>query len=79
VSDHQGIRVIFGDGGRFVLRKSGTGTTGATLRLYLEALEQDPAKLDQDPQEALGAIILAAKDIVQLEELTGRNKPDVIT
>jgi len=79
VSNHQGIRVIFGDGGRFVLRKSGTGTTGATLRLYLEALEQDPDKLDQDPQEALSAIIAAAAEIIALEALTGRSKPDVIT
>lgn len=79
VSHHQGIRVLFGDGGRFVLRKSGTGTTGATLRLYLEALEQDPAKLDQDPQAALAAIIAAAHDIIGLRAHTGRTKPDVIT
>lgn len=79
VSHHQGIRVIFGDDGRFVLRKSGTGTTGATLRLYLEALEQDPAKLDQDPQVALGAIIAAADEIIGLKAATGRTKPDVIT
>ncbi len=79
VSNHQGIRVIFGDGGRFVLRKSGTGTTGATLRLYLEALEQDPAKLNQDPQVALGGIIAAAHEIIDLKGTTGREKPDVIT
>ena len=79
VSNHQGIRVIFGDGGRFVLRKSGTGTTGATLRLYLEALEQDPEKLDQDPQKALGAIIAAAHEIIDLKGTTGRDTPDVIT
>ena len=79
VSHHQGIRVIFGDGGRFVLRKSGTGTTGATLRLYLEALEQDPDKLAQDPQAALGGIIAAAHEIIDLKGTTGREKPDVIT
>lgn len=79
VSHHQGIRVLFGDGGRFVLRKSGTGTTGATLRLYLEALEQDPDKLHQDPQTALAAIIAAAHDIIGLATHTGRTKPDVIT
>ena len=79
VSHHQGIRVLFGDDGRFVLRKSGTGTSGATLRLYLEALEQDPAKLDQDPQNALGAIIAAADEIIGLKAATGRTKPDVIT
>ena len=79
VSHHQGLRVLFGDGGRFVLRKSGTGTTGATLRLYLEALEQNPDKLDQDPQEALAAIISAAQEIIGLAAHTGRTKPDVIT
>ncbi len=79
VSNHQGIRVIFGDGGRFVLRKSGTGTTGATLRLYLEALEQDPEKLAQDPQEALAEIIAAAHEIIDLKGTTGRDTPDVIT
>ncbi|MEL6571167.1 MAG: alpha-D-glucose phosphate-specific phosphoglucomutase [Pseudomonadota bacterium] len=79
VSNHQGIRVIFGDGGRFVLRKSGTGTTGATLRLYLEALEQDAEKLAQDPQEALAEIIAAAHEIIDLKGTTGREKPDVIT
>ncbi len=79
VSHHQGIRVMFGDDGRFVLRKSGTGTTGATLRLYLEALEQDPAKLDQDPQDALADIITAAHAIIGLAAATGRTKPDVVT
>ncbi len=79
VSNHQGIRVIFGDGGRFVLRKSGTGTTGATLRLYLEALEQDAAKLAQDPQKALAGIIAAAHEIIDLKGATGRDTPDVIT
>jgi len=79
VSHHQGIRVIFGDGGRFVLRKSGTGTTGATLRLYLEALEQDPAQFDKDPQEALAEIIAAAHEIIDLKGTTGRDTPDVIT
>lgn len=79
VSHHQGIRVLFGEGGRFVLRKSGTGTTGATLRLYLEALEEDPDKLDQDPQAALSAIVAAAHEIIELAQHTGRTKPDVIT
>lgn len=79
VSNHQGIRVLFGDGGRFVLRKSGTGTTGATLRLYLEALEQDADKLAQDPQAALAGIIAAAHEIIDLKGTTGRDKPDVVT
>ncbi|MCK0120665.1 alpha-D-glucose phosphate-specific phosphoglucomutase [Loktanella sp. F6476L] len=79
VSHQQGLRVMFGDGTRFVLRKSGTGTTGATLRLYLEALEEDPAKLDQDAQAALADVIAAAHAILGMEAATGRSKPDVIT
>ena len=79
VSDQQGLRVMFGDGTRFALRKSGTGTTGATLRLYLEALEEDPARFDQDPQAALADVISAAHDILGLQDGLGRVKPDVIT
>lgn len=79
VSHQQGLRVMFGDGTRFVLRKSGTGTTGATLRLYLEALEEDPAKLDQDAQAALADVIAAAHEILGMQAATGRTKPDVIT
>lgn len=79
VSDQQGLRVMFGDGTRFALRKSGTGTTGATLRLYLEALEEDPARFDQDPQVALAAVINAAHEILGLQDGLGRITPDVIT
>ncbi|SEN40045.1 phosphoglucomutase [Loktanella fryxellensis] len=79
VSEHQGIRVIFDDGARFVIRLSGTGTSGATLRLYLEALELDPANFDHDPQQALAGIIAAAEDIAQIRARTGRSGPDVTT
>ena len=79
VSEHQGVRVIFEGGARFVIRLSGTGTSGATMRLYLEALETDPAKFDQDPQLALSAIVTAAHEIAQINALTGRDKPDVTT
>ena len=79
VSEHQGIRVIFDDGARFVIRLSGTGTSGATLRLYLEALELDPANFDRDPQEALSGIIAAAEEIAQIKARTGRDGPDVTT
>lgn len=78
-SSAQGLRIGFGDGARAVLRLSGTGTVGATIRLYLETLETDPARLDRDPQEALGAVISAAHEIARIEEFTGRTTPDVIT
>lgn len=79
VSDHQGIRVIFDDDARFVIRLSGTGTSGATLRLYLESLELDPANFDQNPQVALAGIIAAAEEIAQIRARTGRTGPDVTT
>ncbi|MCB5200790.1 alpha-D-glucose phosphate-specific phosphoglucomutase [Loktanella sp. TSTF-M6] len=79
VSAQQGIRVLFDGGARFVIRLSGTGTSGATIRLYLESLETDPANFDQDPQDALRWIILAAEDIAGIRARTGKSGPDVTT
>jgi phosphoglucomutase len=79
IATGQGIRVMFEGDARLVLRMSGTGTTGATLRLYLERLETDAAQLTQDPQLALGLIIAAAEEIVGFLARLGREKPDVIT
>ncbi len=78
-SEHQGLIVAFTSGARFVLRLSGTGTVGATLRLYLEAVETDPGALAQDAQEALAPVIAAAQTITKLAYHTGRTAPDVIT
>lgn len=78
-SSGQGIRVYFEGGGRAVFRLSGTGTDGATLRVYLEQLETDPGALDQDPQEALAGIIAAADTLAEIKARTGRDGPDVIT
>ncbi|MGR3466083.1 alpha-D-glucose phosphate-specific phosphoglucomutase [Limimaricola sp.] len=75
----QGLRVGFEDGSRVVFRLSGTGTEGATLRVYLEALETDPAKSDRDPQEALKPVIAAADEIAGIKTHTGRDAPNVIT
>ncbi|MEL7299533.1 MAG: alpha-D-glucose phosphate-specific phosphoglucomutase [Pseudomonadota bacterium] len=75
----QGIRIFFSGGGRVVFRLSGTGTQGATLRVYLERLETDPAELHRDPQEALAPIIAAADAIAGISARTGRSAPDVIT
>ena len=78
-SESQGIRIFFEGGGRVVFRLSGTGTQGATLRVYLEMLETDPAQLHHDPQDALAPIIAAAQAVAGIEERTGRSAPDVIT
>ena len=79
VSEHQGIRVGFEDGSRIVFRLSGTGTVGATLRLYLESYQPDPARQGLDPQVALQPLIAIAERLAQIREFTGRETPDVIT
>ena len=79
VSSKQGIRVIFTDGSRIVYRLSGTGTEGATLRVYIERYEQDPAKHDLDAQEALADLIILAGQLSEISPRTGRAQPTVIT
>ena len=79
VSKNQGLRIIFDDGSRIVYRLSGTGTTGSTLRVYIERYEADPAKLAQDTQTALADLIKTAGDLAELGQRTGREHPDVIT
>jgi len=79
VSEHQGIRVMFEGGARVVFRLSGTGTSGATLRVYMEHYEPDAAKHGIDTQEALADLIAAAEDIAGIRKHTGRDKPSVIT
>jgi phosphoglucomutase len=79
VSNNQGIRILFTDGSRIVFRLSGTGTEGATLRIYLEAYEPDSTKHHLDAQVALAEMIQIALQISQLVEKTGRVAPTVIT
>jgi phosphoglucomutase len=79
VSERQGIRVGFEDGSRIVFRLSGTGTVGATLRLYLESYEPDAARQGLDPQEALATLIAIAERLARIREFTGRETPDVVT
>ncbi|MES2667995.1 MAG: alpha-D-glucose phosphate-specific phosphoglucomutase [Pseudomonadota bacterium] len=79
VSKAQGVRILFGGGARIVLRLSGTGTEGATLRLYLERYEAGPDGLHHDPQEALAPVIRAAHDLAGITSYTGRTAPDVVT
>ena len=78
-SEHQGIRVMFEGGSRIVFRLSGTGTSGATLRVYMERYEPDKKRHDLDTQVALADLIAAADDIAGIKSHTGRNKPSVIT
>jgi phosphoglucomutase len=79
VSERQGIRILFEGGARIVYRLSGTGTEGATLRVYLEAYEPDPARHDQDPQVALQPLIRIGDQVAGIRERTGRDAPSVIT
>ncbi|WP_341366762.1 alpha-D-glucose phosphate-specific phosphoglucomutase [Yoonia sp. BS5-3] len=75
----QGIRIGFAGDARVVFRLSGTGTQGATLRVYLELLETDSAKLDMPAETALAAVIAAAEQIAEIKAHTGRDAPDVKT
>ncbi|MDD8024660.1 MAG: alpha-D-glucose phosphate-specific phosphoglucomutase [Paracoccaceae bacterium] len=79
VSAQQGFRILFEGGSRVVLRLSGTGTEGATLRVYLERYVPGPDGLGEDPQTALAPIIAATEEIVGISARTGRQGPDVIT
>ncbi|MFO1142246.1 MAG: alpha-D-glucose phosphate-specific phosphoglucomutase [Amaricoccus sp.] len=79
VSARQGIRVMFEGGSRVVFRLSGTGTSGATLRVYIERYEDDPKKLGLETSTALADLIRAAEEVAGIEAHTGRVKPDVIT
>lgn len=79
VSRGQGLRVVFEGGSRLVLRLSGTGTEGATLRLYLERYAAGPEGLDEEVQEALAPMIRAAEELAAIRAATGRVGPDVVT
>ncbi len=78
-SSGQGIRIMLAGEARIVLRLSGTGTSGATLRVYIEKLESDPALQGQDPQVALQDLIALADNIAGIGRHTGRSAPSVIT
>ena len=79
VSTRQGVRIMFTDGSRIVFRLSGTGTGGATLRIYLESFEPDASKHHMDAQQLLAPLIAIASHISELRERTGREQPTVIT
>jgi len=79
VSKNQGVRFIFEDGSRFVFRLSGTGSAGATIRMYLEKYESPSGDLGKDPFEVVKPIAEIALSISKLREVTGRDTPHVIT
>ena len=79
VTKGQGLRILLNDGSRVVLRLSGTGTKGATLRVYLESYVPSTGDLDQDPQIALGEMIDAINQLAEITVRTGMNRPTVIT
>ena len=79
LTEAQGVRVGFSDGSRFVMRLSGTGTQGATLRVYLERFVDRSGDHSQDVQAALAPVIAAAEDIAEITKHTGRSRADVIT
>lgn len=79
ISANQGIRIGFSNGSRIIFRLSGTGTVGATLRIYVEKYERDVAKLEQDSAEALAELVEIAEILCEVKKRTGRTEPNVIT
>ena len=79
VTQGQGLRLLLEDGSRVVIRLSGTGTKGATIRVYLESYVPSSGDLNQDPQIALGEMIRAINDLAEIEQRTGMKQPTVIT
>ena len=79
VTEGQGLRLLLENGSRVVIRLSGTGTKGATIRVYLESYVPSSGDLNQDPQIALGEMIRAINDLAEIEQRTGMDRPTVIT
>jgi len=79
VTQNQGIRIFFREGGRAVYRLSGTGTSGATLRVYLETFEPDPGRHGLPPAQVLAPVAASADAIAELARRTGRTSPSVVT
>jgi phosphoglucomutase len=73
------LRILFADGSRIVFRLSGTGTAGATIRIYIERFEPDPARHEQETQAALADLVALAGELSAIRRHTGRDAPTVIT
>ena len=78
-TSRQGICITFRDGARVVVRLSGTGTEGATMRVYLERFEADPARQSQETQSALADVVAVLEEVAGIRRRTGRTAPDVIS
>jgi phosphoglucomutase len=79
IASKQGVRIVMLDGSRIVFRLSGTGTEGATIRVYLERYEADPARHGLETQQALSSLVAIADGVSELRQRTGRQQPSVIT
>ncbi|MCJ2075020.1 alpha-D-glucose phosphate-specific phosphoglucomutase [Methylobacterium sp. E-016] len=79
VSERQGIRVTFAEDARIVYRLSGTGTAGATLRVYIERYEGAPDRLERPVAAVLAPLVAVARELAEIEALTGRAEPSVVT
>ena len=78
-TDNQGIRILFESGSRIVYRLSGTGTVGATLRVYIERYEPAEGNLHQETAQAIADLVSVSKSLASINRFTGRSEPDVIT
>jgi phosphoglucomutase len=76
---HQGVRILLDDGARLIYRLSGTGTAGATLRVYLERYEAEPVRQYLETQASLTDLVGLSKELAEIKRFTGRNQPSVIT
>jgi len=79
MTERQGIRLLFADGSRIVVRLSGTGSSGATVRIYVDSYEKDENILLEDAQVVLAPLINIALDVTEIRVHTGRDAPTVIT
>ena len=79
VAEHQGVRLLLSGGGRIVFRLSGTGTAGATLRVYIERYEADPARHDEETQAALASLLAAADEVAGIRARLGVSGPTTVT
>ena len=79
LAEQQGIRIVFSDQARIIYRLSGTGTQGATLRVYLERFEQDPSRQGLPTQDALAHLAAIAEKIGRVQQTTGRSSPSLVT
>ena len=78
-AQRQGVRIVLTDGSRIVFRLSGTGTEGATLRVYLERFDADPARHDLPAQTVLAPLATVAQELAHITTHTGRSEPSVVT